>query len=184
MTDFSLSRNPLFRVLAAAGLALLLSAPLALAVQPDEMLKDPQMEQRARDISRGLRCVVCQNESIDDSNADLARDLRLLVRDRLTKGDSNDQVIQYVVDRYGDYVLLRPPFKATTLALWAGPFVFVLIALGIGWRLYGRPDQTTPTPAPGSSPPKTGSGPTGSSPLTAEERRRLDKLLRNEEGTP
>lgn len=150
--------------------ALMLSAPLALAVQPDEMLKDPQLEQRARVISKDLRCVVCQNESIDESNADLARDLRLLVRDRLTKGDSNDQVIQYVVDRYGDYVLLRPPFKMSTLALWVGPPLFTLLALGIGWRLYSRrPAGQRPDDTPVAAP------------LSAEERKRLDKLLRTEE---
>lgn len=149
---------------------LMLSAPLALAVQPDEMLKDPQLEQRARVISKDLRCVVCQNESIDESNADLARDLRLLVRDRLTKGDSNDQVIQYVVDRYGDYVLLRPPFKMSTLALWVGPPLFTLLALGIGWRLYSRrPAEQRPDDSPVAAP------------LSAEERKRLDKLLRTEE---
>lgn len=149
--------------------ALILSAPLALAVQPDEMLKDPQMEQRARDISKHLRCVVCQNESIDESNADLARDLRLLVRDRLTKGDNNDQVMQYIVDRYGDYVLLRPPFKMTTLALWAGPPLFALLALGLGWRLYRRPAAARADDTPAAAP------------LSAEERKRLEKLLRTEE---
>lgn len=149
--------------------ALILSTPLALAVQPDEMLKDPQLEQRAREISKDLRCVVCQNESIDESNADLARDLRLLVRDRLTKGESNGQVIQYIVDRYGDYVLLRPPFKMTTLALWGGPPLFALLALGLGWRLYRRPSQKQEDPAPAVAP------------LSAEERKRLDKLLRTEE---
>ena len=149
--------------------ALILSAPLAFAVQPDEMLKDPQLEQRARDISKHLRCVVCQNESIDESNADLARDLRLLVRDRLTKGDNNDQVMQYVVDRYGDYVLLRPPFKMTTLALWAGPPLFALLALGLGWRLYCRPSAAHVDESPAAPP------------LSAEERKRLEKLLRTEE---
>ncbi|MCR9115116.1 MAG: cytochrome c-type biogenesis protein CcmH, partial [Rhodobacteraceae bacterium] len=85
----------------------LLTSP-AWAVQPDEILDDPALEERARDISAGLRCLVCRNESIDESNAELARDLRLLVRERLVEGDSNDEVVQYVVDRYGEYVLLKP----------------------------------------------------------------------------
>ena len=100
---------------------LVLSAAPAAAVEPDEILADAALEARARDISKELRCLVCQNQSIDDSNAKLARDLRLLVRERITKGDSNRQVIAYIVARYGDFVLLKPPFKATTWALWLGP---------------------------------------------------------------
>jgi cytochrome c-type biogenesis protein CcmH len=99
----------------------LTAGPAAWAVQPDEVLKDPALEARARALGRDLRCLVCQNQSIDDSDADLARDLRLLLRQRLLAGDSDDQARQYLVDRYGDYVLLRPPFKATTLVLWLGP---------------------------------------------------------------
>jgi cytochrome c-type biogenesis protein CcmH len=91
------------------------------AVEPSEMLDDPVLEQRAREISKGLRCLVCQNQSIDDSNAGLARDLRILVRERLTAGDSDQEVIDYIVFRYGDFVLLKPPFKIATLALWLGP---------------------------------------------------------------
>ena len=101
----------------------------ALAVLPSEILKDPEMELRARDISKGLRCLVCQNQSIDDSDATLARDLRVLVRDRLVAGDTNDQVVEYVVSRYGDFVLLNPPFKTSTLVLWLGPFIFLFIGL-------------------------------------------------------
>ena len=93
----------------------------ARAVQPDEMLKDPAMEARARDLSRELRCMVCQNQSIDDSEAPLARDLRLLVRERITKGDSDRQVLDFLVSRYGEFVLLKPPFKLHTLLLWALP---------------------------------------------------------------
>jgi len=103
------------------GLVLCLAAVSAGAVNPDEMLDDPALEARAREISKGLRCLVCQNQSIDDSDADLARDLRVLVRERLAAGDSDGQVIDYVVSRYGDFVLMRPPFKATTYALWLGP---------------------------------------------------------------
>ena len=95
--------------------------PPAWAVNPDEVLSDPVMENRAREISRGLRCLVCQNQSIDDSDADLAKDLRIIVRERLTAGDSDAQVVDFVVSRYGDYVLLKPPFKLATLVLWLGP---------------------------------------------------------------
>ncbi len=102
----------------------------ALAVQPDEILPDSKLEQRAREISTGIRCMVCQNENIDDSNAPLARDLRILVRDRLKKGDSDDQVRDYLVARYGDFVLLKPPFKPETLLLWITP-VFVLLGAGV-----------------------------------------------------
>lgn len=105
------------------------SAGLAVAVEPDEMLQDPVLEQRARDISQNLRCLVCQNQSIDDSNADLARNLRIIVRERLVAGDSDEAVLQYVVDRYGDYVLLRPPLKPTTYALWYGPLAILLIGV-------------------------------------------------------
>ena len=117
--------------LRAAFLALALLAPFAAqAVQPDEMLRDPQMEQRAREISGGVRCMVCQNENIDDSNAPLARDLRLLVRERLQKGDSDDQVRGYLVARYGDFVLLKPPLRGTTLILWITPVLVLLVAAG------------------------------------------------------
>lgn len=109
----------------------------ALAVMPDEKLSDPALEARAREISKELRCLVCQNQSIDDSNADLARDLRVLVRERLVAGDSNDQVIAYVHDRYGDFVLLRPPVTGYTALLWGGPFALLALA-GLGTALYMR----------------------------------------------
>ena len=99
------------------------------AVEPDEILTDPALEQRAREVSKQLRCVVCQNQSIDDSNAELARDMRLLVRDRMLAGDSNQDVLDYMVNRYGDYVLLEPPFKTSTMLLWMGPFIFILLGL-------------------------------------------------------
>ena len=95
----------------------------AFAVQPDEQLADPALESRAREISGGLRCLVCQNQSIDDSDAPLARDLRLLVRERLKAGDSNDAVRDYLVARYGQFILLRPPFEWQTLLLWVTPVV-------------------------------------------------------------
>ena len=111
-------------------IASLLLVPLAAhAVDPGEILTDPTLEKRARSISKGLRCVVCQNQSIDDSDAQLARDLRVLVRDRLTAGDSDQAVVDYVVSRYGDFVLLRPPVKAATFVLWFGPVIIALIGL-------------------------------------------------------
>lgn len=113
-------------------LILCLLATPSFAVEPDEILADPILETRARELSKGLRCLVCRNESIDESNADLARDLRLMVRERLVLGDSDDQVIAYLVDRFGEYVLLKPTRGGANLALWlAGPLM-LLTALGIG----------------------------------------------------
>ncbi len=117
-------------------LILMLVSP-ALAVEPSEMLDDPVLEARARVISKGLRCVVCQNENIDDSNAGIASDLRILVRERLTIGDSNPEVVQYIVDRYGEYVLLKPTFFGSNMILWlAGPFL--LLGGGFGAFLFIR----------------------------------------------
>jgi len=116
----------------AAILCLFLVAMPALAVQPDEVLDDPALEARAREISTGLRCLVCRNESIDDSNADLARDLRLLVRERVLAGDTNEEVVAYIVARYGEYVLLRPQADGANLILWlAGPLMLI-VAGGVG----------------------------------------------------
>ncbi|GGE44936.1 cytochrome c-type biogenesis protein [Actibacterium pelagium] len=103
-----------------------------LAVEPDEILADPKLEERARELSKGLRCLVCRNESIDESNADLAKDLRLLVRERLVAGDTNDQVIDFVVDRYGEYVLLKPTTGGANLVLWATGPIVLLLAIGAG----------------------------------------------------
>ena len=100
------------------------------AVLPDEILKDPALESRARIISQDLRCLVCQNQSIDDSDASLARDLRLIVRERLTAGDSNAQIFDYVVARYGNFVLLKPPVQSDTALLWAAPFILLMLAVG------------------------------------------------------
>jgi cytochrome c-type biogenesis protein CcmH len=105
---------------------------MAQAVEPDEMLDNPALELRAREISKQLRCVVCQNQDIDSSNAGVARDLRLLVRERLELGETDDEIIDYVHARYGDYVLLRPPFKPSTYALWLAPPLLALLALGFG----------------------------------------------------
>lgn len=132
----------------------------ALAVRPDEMLTDPRLESRARSIGKELRCLVCQNESIDDSDADLAHDLRVLVRQRLVAGDSDDQVKQYVVSRYGTYVLLKPPFDTETYLLWFGPLILLLGAAGTA-AFYLRRYRTA-----GETPP-----------LSAEENQRLAALL-------
>lgn len=118
------------RLVLALLAALVLGTP-AFAVQPDEVLKDPALEQRAREISSGLRCLVCQNQSIDDSDAQLAKDLRLLVRERLVAGDSDEQVRDFLVQRYGEFVLLKPTFSAHNMLLWLTPLI-VLVLGGIG----------------------------------------------------
>jgi cytochrome c-type biogenesis protein CcmH len=123
--------------LLVAALLLTLGMLPAFAVNPDEMLADPALEARARAISANLRCLVCQNQSIDDSDADLARDLRVIVRERLTAGDSDEAAVQYIVDRYGEYVLLNPVFAPHTIALWvAAPLALVVggIAVFVGLR--------------------------------------------------
>lgn len=112
---------------------LLLITP-AYAVQPDEVLADAKLEQRARDLSTGFRCLVCQNQSIDESDAELARDLRILIRERLTKGDSDQQITDFVVARYGDYVLLKPRLNASTAVLWATPFLIIIVGAGLFLR--------------------------------------------------
>ncbi len=122
----------------AVGLMILQAHPVA-GVEPDEMLADPAQEARARDLSAQLRCLVCRNESIDESDADLARDLRLLVRERIQLGESDDHVMAYIRDRYGDYVLLNPPFKSATLFLWGGPVLLFIIGAWLGWNRLRRP---------------------------------------------
>lgn len=132
----------LIQKLCVVVVALLLSHSNAIAVLPDEVMKDPALEARARIISQDLRCLVCQNQSIDDSNATLAKDLRVIVRERLTAGDSNQQVFDYIVSRYGNYVLLDPPFQADTFLLWASPFLMLAIALGVAvMYLKRRPEH-------------------------------------------
>jgi cytochrome c-type biogenesis protein CcmH len=130
----------------------------ALALSPHEILADPVLEQRARDISAGLRCLVCQNQSIDDSDADLAKDLRVLVRERLVAGDSDEDVRQYVVDRYGEYVLLNPRVGGHTILLWIAAPVLLLGGLGMLW-LTGRRRRVLPDQG-----------------LSAEEQAALDEL--------
>jgi cytochrome c-type biogenesis protein CcmH len=144
----------------------------AYAVLPSEILADPVLEARARDISKGLRCLVCQNQSIDDSDAGLAKDLRVLVRDRLTVGDSNDQVVEFVVSRYGDFVLLRPPFMMSTLALWLGPVVIGGGGLLAVFLFFRRSRRVVTTGKPG-----TATAANRPAPLSDDEKRRLDALL-------
>ncbi|SFP54893.1 cytochrome c-type biogenesis protein [Tranquillimonas alkanivorans] len=140
----------------------LLAGPV-LAVQPDEILDDPALEARARELSQGLRCLVCRNENIDESNADLARDLRLLVRERLVAGDTNDEVIAYVTDRYGEYVLLQPNARGANLILWgAGPAMLVLAMVLAGF--YVRRRRRAEAPADD---------------LSEAEKARLDEILKS-----
>ncbi len=155
----------LLAVLAGWSIALPNSAVAQSTI--DTPLPDPEMESRARALHKLLRCLVCQNQSIDDSNAPLARDLRVLVRDRLAKGETDEETIAYVVDRYGDWVLLDPPFKLRTLALWVGPLIIFLVAAG-GVFLVLRRRQAAPAGAP--------------APLTEAEKARLDKLLDDGDG--
>jgi len=136
-------------ILAVAAPLLLGAANLAFAVQPDEMLKDPALEARARALSQELRCMVCQNQSIDDSDAPLAKDLRLLVRERLSAGDNDASVKEFLVSRYGDFILLRPPFEWRTLLLWAAPALVLLGGLLIAARslgLFGGAARPEPVP--------------------------------------
>ena len=119
---------------AFAGMTMILGLALsssAFAVQPDEILSDAKLEQRARDLSMGFRCLVCQNQSIDESDAPLAKDLRILIRERLTKGDSDAQIRDFVVARYGEFVLLKPRLTARTALLWATPFLIVLVGFAV-----------------------------------------------------
>ncbi len=148
------------RLLALALAAALVPSGGALAVQPDEVLKDPVAESRARKLSAELRCLVCQNESIDDSNAPLAKDLRLLVRERITAGDSDEQIRTFLVQRYGEFVLLRPPFSVRTLVLYGAPFA--TLALG-GWLIFRRSRRQT--------------APVTAAALSDEEKARLDRLI-------
>lgn len=154
------ARPSFFAFVLAAAISSI--APLAAyAVQPDEVLADPALESRARTISEGLRCLVCQNQSIDDSDAPLAKDLRLLVRERLKAGDSNEEVTDSIVARYGEFVLLKPRFSPHTMLLWlATPAVFAA-ALGLIWLAYRRRKSAAQAAGP----------------LSADERFRLKRLL-------
>jgi cytochrome c-type biogenesis protein CcmH len=123
-------------------LTLVLAAPAAFAVQPDEIMPDPKLEARARDLSSQLRCLVCQNQSIDDSDASLAKDIRVLIRERIAKGESNAEVRDFLVSRYGDFILLKPPFKRETLLLWlSAPLTLALGGAAIAFA--ARRGRTT-----------------------------------------
>ena len=135
--------NAGFFALAYLVVSMVWISSAAHAVDPTEILANPTLEKRARHISKDLRCLVCQNQSIDDSDATLARDLRSLVRERLVQGDSDLEVIDYVVSRYGDFVLLRPPVKEVTILLWLGPIVFALIGLFGLIRFFRRQSALT-----------------------------------------
>lgn len=139
---------------------LLASGP-SQAVQPEEILKDPALESRARNLSRELRCMVCQNQSIDDSEAPLARDLRLLVRERLTQGDTDQQVLDFLVSRYGNFVLLRPPLEWRTMLLWGLPPAALIAGL-VGLMIKGRRQRPTTS---------------GTEALSQDEERRLSTLV-------
>jgi len=153
------------RGLLTALFILSVAAPAAVhAVQPDEVLDDPALEARAREISAELRCVVCQNQSIDDSNAEIARDLRLLVRERLVAGDTDEQVLDYLVARYGDFVLLRPPWQPNTYLLWAGPPIMAIVIATLAilfLRTYQRSRNAS----------------LGPDPLSPDDRAELDALV-------
>jgi cytochrome c-type biogenesis protein CcmH len=149
---------------AALILALVLAAGAAHAVRPDEVMKDPALEARARTLSSELRCMVCQNESIDDSDAPLAHDIRALIRERIANGESNDSVRAFLVSRYGDFILLEPPFKPETLLLWlSAPLTLALGALGIYFAM-----RRAREPAPA---------------LSSAEEERLAEITRDDEGS-
>jgi cytochrome c-type biogenesis protein CcmH len=137
---------------------MMLATPLW-AVQPDEMLDDPALEARAREITAELRCVVCRNESVDDSNAEIARDIRLMVRERLVAGDTNEEAIQFMVDRFGEYVLLNPRATGTNLVLWWSGPILLLAGLGLAAAAFRRRKPEAPAT------------------LTQEEEARLREIL-------
>lgn len=152
------------RLLAIAAAAALLAGP-ALAVNPDEQLADPKLEARAHKLSQELRCVVCQNQSIDDSDAELARDLRLILRERIAAGDTDEQAMSFIVARYGSFVQLRPPLRIDTMALWFGPLAVLLLG-GVGVAIYMR-----------------GRAPTAAGALTAAEEAELAEMLKQDKSS-
>ena len=137
-----------------------------MALQPNERLTDPLLEERARMLSQNIRCLVCQNQSIDDSNATLAKDLRALVREKLTAGATNDEIFDFLVDRYGDFILLNPPFKASTYVLWYGPLIFLIVGLLMTVLMMKKNRRRT-----------------SEKPLSQEERVSLSKLLEQKDKT-
>ncbi|RTE93691.1 MULTISPECIES: cytochrome c-type biogenesis protein [Bradyrhizobium] len=158
------------RIMTAFALLMLLALPAAHAVQPDEIMSDPAKEARARELSRELRCMVCQNQSIDDSDAPLARDLRLLVRERIGAGDSNSQVLDFLVARYGEFVLLKPRFERQNLLLWLlGPVLLIGGGMALWLQIRRRARGGADLPAP---------------PLTADEQAKLAALMSDETKSP
>lgn len=151
------------RVLTASLVALMLFATPAFPVNPDEILDDPVLEDRARDLSSQIRCMTCQNQSIDDSNADLARDLRIMVRERLVAGDSDQEVLDYLVDRFGEFVLLKPSFSLSNLVLWAAPVAALLAGLFLSISVMRRRQNSGEA--------------TEQAELSREEHERLTKIL-------
>lgn len=150
-------------IFALFALATLLSFNSAYAVNPDEVLSDPALEQRARDLSKEIRCMVCQNQSIDDSDATVAKDLRLLIRERLTKGDSDEQVIEFLVARFGEFVLLKPKLSLSNMVLWTAPILFLIFGGVLGWAMIRnskRKEEENPTS------------------LSSDEQKELEKLLK------
>ncbi len=150
----------MLRIFQNAVLFIFISLSSARAVNPDEVLKDAALEARARQISSELRCLVCQNQSIDISDADLAKDLRVIVRERLTAGDTDRQVFEYVVARYGEFVLLKPSFSTRNLILWGAPFGLVVLGAGVMF-IVSRRQNTAAKPA-----------------LSVEEQRQLDEIMK------
>lgn len=149
------------RFLSVCILGVLLSTASGFAINPDEILDNPKLEQRARDISANLRCLVCQNQSIDDSDAELARDLRVIVRERLVSGDTNAEVMDYVVDRYGEFVLLRPAFSPRNFLLWGTPLLVLFLGALAAFSYSRRYSSSTASLTP----------------LTEKEEQRLNDLL-------
>lgn len=157
-------KKTLINLLLLFSLILHLAPAPVVAVEPDEVLSDPKLEQRARNLSKEFRCLVCQNQSIDDSDASLAKDLRVLIRERLVKGDDDTQVIDYVVGRYGEFVLLKPSFKPHNYVLWIGPFLLLLLGIISVTLLVRRNRQAVQEAA--------------AKPLSKKEQAQLDKLLK------
>lgn len=155
------------RLFLLIGAVSVLALSPARAVEPGEVLADAALEARARAISAGLRCLVCQNQSIDDSNAPLARDLRLIVRERLVAGDSDSAVRSYLVARYGEFVLLSPPLNVGTLLLWLAPLLLLAAGVTLAGRQIARSSRTTPSPDRDQP-----------APLSPDETRRLDEILK------
>ncbi|HVZ68751.1 MAG TPA: cytochrome c-type biogenesis protein [Rhizomicrobium sp.] len=166
-----MNRRILLKILAALVLVQGLAVQAAFAVLPDEMLPDAGQEARAVALSKNLRCVVCQNQNIDDSAAPIARDMRLLLRERIAAGDTDDKAVAYLVQRYGNYVLLKPPFQTDTILLWISPFAVLAIA-AIGFFVSIRNRRSIAT----------------GKPLSASERQQLERLLnatpKSGSGTP